>query len=84
MNTVYVVAGTVMLLIGIAVAVWGQNTATECKSFTGSLRQLATNDRAQCEYTDAALGIGITFAVLGLIIAIIAVNTKEQEEQTTY
>jgi hypothetical protein len=47
-------------------------------------RQLATNDRAQCEYTDAALGIGITFAVLGLIIAIIAVNTKEQEEQTTY
>jgi len=68
MNTGYVVAGIVMFLIGISAALWGQNTASQCNSITGAFRQVLTNDRAQCQYTDAAIGIGVVFSVIGAIL----------------
>jgi hypothetical protein len=48
------------------------------------LRQALTNDRAQCQHTDAAIGIGIVFLVIGVILGIGGAKSKEPEEQTTY
>ena len=59
-------------------------TATQCNSFTGALRQLATNDRAQCQYPDAAIGIGVVFLFIGAIVGIGGAKSKEQQEETTY
>jgi hypothetical protein len=84
MNTGYVVAGIVMFLIGISAALWGQNTVSQCNSLTGALTQALTNDRAQCQYTDAAIGIGIVFLVIGAILGIGGAKSKESEEQRTY
>ncbi|MFL6406380.1 MAG: hypothetical protein ACJ71F_04840 [Nitrososphaeraceae archaeon] len=84
MNTGYVVACIVMFLIGISAALWGQNTVSQCNSLTGALTQALTNDRAQCQYTDAAIGIGIVFLVIGAILGIGGAKSKESEEQRTY
>jgi uncharacterized membrane protein len=43
-----------------------------------------SNDRAQCQYTDGAIGIGIVFLVIGTILEIGGTMSKEHEEQTTY
>jgi hypothetical protein len=51
MNTGYVVAGIVILLIGISAALWSQNTASQCNSLTGALTRALSIDRAQCQYT---------------------------------
>jgi hypothetical protein len=40
--------------------------------------------RDQCQYTTAATGIGIVFLVIGAILGIGGVKSKEREEQTTY
>ncbi len=37
-----------------------------------------------CQYTDAAIGIGIVFLVIGAILGIGGAKSKESEEQTTY
>ena len=84
MNTGYVVAGIVMFLIGITAALWGQNTASTCNSLTGALTQALTNDRVQCQCTDATIGIGIVFLVIGAILGIGGAKSKESEEQRTY
>jgi hypothetical protein len=84
MNTGYVVACIVMFLIGISAALSGQNTVSQCNSLTGALTQALTNDRAQCQYTDAAIGIGIVFLVIGAILGIGGAKSKESEEQRTY
>ena len=66
-------------------ALWvGQNTASQCNSLTCALRQAHTNDKAHCQYTDADIGIGIIFLVIGAILGIGGAKSKEQEEQTTY
>ncbi|MFL6454277.1 MAG: hypothetical protein ACJ71L_09810 [Nitrososphaeraceae archaeon] len=84
MNTGYYVPCIVMFLIGISAALWGQNTVSQCNSLTGALTQALTNDRAQCQYTDAAIGIGIVFLVIGAILGIDGAKSKESEEQRTY
>jgi hypothetical protein len=73
-----------MFLIGISAALWIQNTASRCNSFTGTLTQVLSNDRAKCQYTDAAIGIGIVFLVIGAILGIGGAKSKEPEKQTTY
>jgi hypothetical protein len=62
----------------------GQNTASQCNSFTGAVTQLLSNDRAQCQYTGAATRIGIVFLVIGAMLGIGGAKLKEQEEQTAY
>ena len=49
-------------------ALWGQNTASQCDRLTGALGQALANDRAHCQYTYAAIGIGIVFLVIGAIL----------------
>jgi ABC-type phosphate transport system permease subunit len=84
LNLTYVITGIVMFLIGISAALWGQNTASRCNSLTGAVTQLLSNDRSHCQYTDAAIGIGIVFLVIGVILGIGGAKSKEHEEQTIY
>jgi hypothetical protein len=44
------------------------------------LGQALTNDRAQCQYTDAAIGIGIVFLAIGAILGIGGAKSKKREE----
>ena len=48
------------------------------------MRRAYTNDKAQCQYTDADIGIGIMFLVIGALLGIDGAKPKEREEQTAY
>ena len=48
------------------------------------LGQAHTNDKAQCQDTDADIGIGIMFLVIGALLEIHGAKPKEREEQTAY
>jgi hypothetical protein len=69
-------------MFGISAALWGQNTASQCNSLIDGVKQLLTNDMAQCQYTDAAIGIGVVFLVIGVILMIGGAKLKSEEEQT--
>ena len=71
-----------MLLIGVAAALWGYNTGNDCKSFTGVVGQFVNRDiQQQCQYTTGALGIGIVFLIVGIIL-MVGGSTSKEEEQT--
>jgi hypothetical protein len=58
----YAVAGIAMFLIGLAAALWGYSTSSDCKSFGGIIsRTTNQNIQQQCQYTPYALGAGIIF-----------------------
>ena len=56
----------------------GFATANECNSIIGTVKQLVQNERVYCQYTDAATGFGIVFAILGAILMVGGFISKEQ------
>jgi hypothetical protein len=71
------------MIIGISTAAWGNSTTGKCNSFTGSLTQLLHNERGQCAQRGEAIGIGIVFLIIGIMLIIVGANSKEKE-QTVY
>jgi hypothetical protein len=66
-------------------ALWGVKILlAKCNSLTCALRQAHTNDKAQSQYTDADIGIGIILLVIGAILGIDGAKPKEREERTAY
>jgi hypothetical protein len=53
-----------MFLIGLAAALWGYGTSSDCKSLGGIVgRIINQNIRQQCQYTPYAQGAGIGFFI---------------------
>jgi hypothetical protein len=56
LNLTYFIAGIIMFLIGLAAALWGYNTANDCKSLGGIAGQIINqNIQQQCQYTPYAI-----------------------------
>jgi uncharacterized membrane protein len=83
LNLTYAIAGIAMFLIGLAAALWGYSTSSDCKSFGGIVgRIINQNIQQQCQYTTYAQGVGIVFLFVGVILMIGGAKSKSEEEQT--
>ena len=72
-----------MFLIGLAAALWGYGTSSDCKSLGGIVgRIINQNIRQQCQYTPYAQGAGIGFLFVGVILMIGGAKSKDEAEQT--
>jgi uncharacterized membrane protein len=80
LNLKYAVAGIAMFLIGLAAALWGYSTSSDCKSFGGIVSRII--NQQQCQYTPYAQGAGIVFLFVGVILMIGGAKSKSEEEQT--
>ncbi len=69
-----------MFLIGLAAALWGYSTSSDCKSFGGIVSRII--NQQQCQYTPYAQGAGIVFLFVGVILMIGGAKSKSEEEQT--
>lgn len=82
MNLTYAIAGIAMFLIGLAAALWGYSTSSDCKTFGRIVgRTINQNIRQQCQYTPYAQGAGIVFLFVGVILMIGGAKSKSEEEQ---
>ena len=82
LNLTYAIAGIAMFLIGLAAALWGYSTSSDCKTFGGIVgRTINQNIRQQCQYTPYAQGAGIVFLFVGVILMIGGAKSKSEEEQ---
>jgi len=76
----YAVAGIAMFLIGLAAALWGYSTSSDCTYFGGIIsRTTNQNIQQQCQYTPYALGAGIIFLFVGVILMIGGAKSKSEE-----
>jgi uncharacterized membrane protein len=83
LDLTYAIAGIAMFLIGLAAALWGYSTLSDCKSFGGIVgRIINQNIQQQCQYTTYAQGVGIVFLFVGVILMIGGAKSKSEEEQT--
>jgi hypothetical protein len=79
----YAIAGIAIFLIGLAAALWGYGTSSDCKSLGGIVGQIINrNIQQQCQYTPYAQGAGIVFLLVGVILMIGGVKSKDEEELT--
>ena len=73
-----------MFLIGLAAALWGYSTSSDCKSLGGIVgRIINQNIRQQCQYTPYAQGTGIVFLFGGVILMIGGAKSKSEEDEQT-
>ena len=83
MNLTYAIAGIAIFLIGLAAALWGYGTSSDCKSFGRIVGQIINqNIRQQCQYTPYAQDAGIVFLFVGVILMIGGARSKNEKEQT--
>jgi len=77
MNTGYVVGGVIFLVIGLGLAGWGQNTASQCNFLNKYFHD-------ECNYTTDAIVTGLVFLVIGGVLMLGGAMSKENKEQITY
>ena len=71
-----------MFLTGLAAALWGYGTSSDCKSLGGIVgRIINQNIRQQCQYTPYAQGTGIVFLFVGVILMVGGAKSKDEEKQ---
>ena len=71
-----------MFLIGLAAALWGYGTSSDCKSLGGIVSRIINqNIRQQCQYTPYAQGTGIVFLFVGVILMVGGAKSKDEEKQ---
>lgn len=80
MNLTYTIAGIVMFLIGLGIAMWAYSTSNNCGSFFGMLAQvISSNQQQQCQNANIGLPIGVLFIIIGLILGVIGAARHDEE-----